>query len=244
MSSKSIGQQIQKGQAVAKRLAQDLHIAQSSWAHWEAMNGEMGTSRQDFRDAINWLLVSPQGLVGALLRDTLMALSRNVDKNGASSLRAVTKLLNDPALSSSLIARARDVPMIGKYEERLIQVKIQFFTDRVPPQWHSKQPPPIPDLHNWRVQIEELRNQVLAHSGASMKLDKIQVNKIREGFELISPLVEAAHHIFVGSLLPNTTFTNLVKRANRFWDYGEIGFIEASANDRPETPPRLSNSLG
>ena len=236
MSSNTIEQKIQKGQAVTKRLAQDLRMAQSSWAHWEAINGEKETSRQDFRDAINWLLVSPKGLVGALLRDTLMALSRNVDKIGASSLRAVTKLLKDPALSSSLIVRARDLPMIGKYEERLIQDKIQFFTDRVPSQWHDKQLPPIPDLHNWRVQIEKLRNQVLAHSGNSMNPNRIQVNTIREGFELISPLVEAAHHIFVGSLLPSTTFTDLIKEANQFWDYGEVGFIQASANDRPETP--------
>jgi hypothetical protein len=231
MSSKITEQNIQKGQAIAKRLAQDLHMGQSSWAHWEAINGEVETSRRSFRDAIGCLGLSNKGFVGALLRDTLMSLARIVDKTGASSLRAASALFKNPALSPSLIARARDTPLIGEYEERLIQQKIQFFTDRVPRQWHDKQPPPIAHLHNWRIQIEELRNQVLAHSGSSMNLNRIQVDKIREGFELISPLVEAAHHIFIGSALPRSTFADLRKVANEFWNYGEIGFIEASKRE-------------
>ena len=233
MSHNNVKQQIEDGQVIVRTLAQDLRIAQSSWANWEAINGEDEALRQNFRDASGWLWLTPNALVGALARDTLMALSRIVDKSGKSSLSEIASLLNGkkrgPSPKSDLITRAHQ---LGAAEEKLVQAKIQFFTDRVPAQWHKSQSPPIPDLYNWRPQIEELRDKALAHSDTSINLNKIQINQIRNGFDLISPLVTAAHHIFVGSPLPGNTMKQLTKSANDFWNYAQIGFIEAFEKDR------------
>jgi hypothetical protein len=109
MSNHAIEQQIENGRAIAKRLVVDLSIAQSSWAHWEAINGETADSREKFREAISQGCGSPVALTAALLRDTLMALSRIVDKSGKkASLRKIRQLL--VSNKQFLIDRARKFP--------------------------------------------------------------------------------------------------------------------------------------
>jgi hypothetical protein len=118
MSHNNVKQQIEDGQVIARTLAQDLRIAQSSWANLEAINGEDEALRQNFRDASGWLWLTPNALVGALARDTLMALSRIVDKSDKSSLSEIASLngkKRGPSPKSDLITRARQ---LGAAEEK------------------------------------------------------------------------------------------------------------------------------
>jgi hypothetical protein len=220
MLNHAIEQKVENGRAIAKRLVVDLNVAQSSWAHWEAINGETAGTRRKFREAISQVWGSPVSLTAALLRDTLMALSRIVDKTGKASLLKIRPLLISN--KQFLIDRARE---FSKFEATLIEEKITCFIDTVPKQWDNH-PPRNSDLYDWRKPIEKLRHEVLAHSDPLVELDKIQLNEIRRGFELIWPLVKDAHHIFDGSQPPDG-ITELKKRANQFWDYAEVGFIQA-----------------
>ncbi len=219
---------IQNGQAKAKRLVKDFTIAQSSWAYWEAINGETEVSRQKFRKAISNVSGWPNGLTAALLRDTLMAFSRIVDKSGSASLCRIRKCFEDT--ESDLIERAQKH---AKHEADLIEAKIAEFKKWVPKQWNGE-PPQEPLLYHWRGDIEKLRNNSLAHSNETYSLNKIQIDKIRRGFKLLWPLVRDAHHIFDGSPPPGNMLCVLTENANNFWNYAEVGFIQANEKQNRE----------
>jgi hypothetical protein len=221
MHSGSIEQMILKGRAVVKRLAQDLHIAESSWAQYEAINGEVEDSRRDLREAASRLGVSFAGLRAALLRDTLSALSRVLDDPKSCSLSNVAKTLSKGELKKYLIQevagaewRRVDIAQIGK---------------SVPLQW-GKTKPPDSALYEWRKSLEPLRDKMLAHSDLDGS-GKVQgMNFVRDGLTLVAELVRAAERTFNGAA-PSSSFGDLKRHANVFWDYAQVGFIEARLRD-------------
>jgi hypothetical protein len=221
MRSDSIEKMILDGQAVVKRLAQDLNIARSSWAHFEAINGEIEDSRRDLREAANWLRVSFAGLRTALLRDTLFALSRLLDDPKSCSLCKVVALLRKGELVTSLLEEVRGA------EWR--RADIALITERVPLQWNTK--PANPTLYEWRESLEPLRDKMLAHSDRSASINVQGMNFVRDGLKLVAELVRAAERTFNGAAA-SSSFSDLTQHANVFWDYAQVGFIEAHRLDQ------------
>ena len=223
MRSGSIEEMILEGRAVVKRLAQDLNIAEASWAHFEAINGETEDSRRDLREAASWLRVSFAGLHSALLRDTLLALSRPLDKRPESSLLCqVAKLLSERELVKHLIEE------VANAEWR--QSDIALISASVPLQWNNTKPR-HPALYEWRESLEPLRNKMLAHSDPAASINVQGMNFVRDGLKLIAELVRAAERTFNGAAV-SSSFSGLMRHADLFWDYAQVGFIEAHLRDQ------------
>lgn len=236
MVQDDIQQRLDEGCAIAERLGQELAIAESSWAHFEAINGETNETRRQFLEATNWLLVSYKGLLSAVVRDTLMALCRCVDDSTSLSLSKVAKLLKDESLRTALIEHARakaprfheNDNFYANYEADQCSAKIELIRRCVPIQWNRA--PAIATLYSWRKAVEPLRHKILAHSGDREGIAQPEVNQIRAGHSLISELVRASQRIFCGSAL-NDTLRQHIRSANIFWDHAEVGFIEAAERD-------------
>lgn len=193
MHSDDIQKMILEGRDVVKRLAQDLNIAESSWAHFEAINGETEDSRRDLREAANWLRVSFEGLRAALLRDALFALSRLLDDPKSCSLCRVAALLNKGGLAMSLMDELKNA------EWR--RTDIDLIRESVPLQWNTR--PPKPRLYEWRKSLEPLRDKMLAHSDRAASINVQGMNFVRDGLTLVAELVRAAERTFIiMALLP------------------------------------------
>jgi hypothetical protein len=239
MRQRGIESQITRGRQIADRLRHELNIAESSWAHFEAMNGGTTEARNQFRQAMEGLLASNRGLLAAVVRDAIMALCRIVDnprKDGFPLIEA-SKLLDGQELRTALIDRAgaraprfeEDSNSYPKCEAGLVEAKIALIRSTVPLQWNKK--PENTMLYEWRERFEHLRDKVLAHPGNVESIVKPNANEIREGFSLISKLVSASCHIFVGSPLPSNSMGQLIDRANCFWNYAQTGFVDAADRD-------------
>jgi hypothetical protein len=239
MNEDEITREINKGHRITERLCQELNIAISSWAHFEAINGESDQTRHQFRQAMHWLQVSHKGLLAATIRDAILALCRIVDdpRPDGFSLIELSRLLNSEELRTALIKNARlRAPRFEADDNANSQAdkcnrKIELIRDHVPLQWNTK--PKVVTLRVWRNDlIWPLRNKVLAHPGDTASIVQPKVDQIRDGLELINELVSAAHHIFVGSPLPTNTLNQPTQSANKFWNYAQIGFIDAFEKDQ------------
>jgi len=222
MHSDNIDQMILEGRVVVKRLAQDLNIAESSWAHFEAIIGKTEDSRRDLREAASWLGANFAGLRAALLRDTLLALSRPLDKRPESSLLCqVAKLLSQKELVKHLIEEVAN--------EKWRQSDIALIKASVPLQWNNTKPK-HPALYEWRESLEQLRNKMLAHSDPAATINVQGMNFVRDGLMMVGGLVRAAERTFIGGA-DSSSLHKLTRRANLFWDYAQTGFIEAHLQD-------------
>lgn len=235
MDQDDIERQIERGRKIAERLRQELNIAESSWAHFEAINGDTEQVREQFRQAMERLPVSNRGLLAAIIRDAIMALWRIVDdpRKHGFPLIEVAKLLSSERLRTVLAKQVKKrAPKLDEDESyadcdaALVANKIDLIMSKVPLQWNTE--PKIKALYEWRKEFENLRHNVLAHPGKVTCILQPKVDRIREGHALISELVSAAHHVFVGSPLPSDSLRQLVRSANTFWNYAEVGFIEAA----------------
>lgn len=237
MTDKDTIKLIEEGKEVTERLIQDLSIAQSSWAHFEAINGKTEDRRRQFHDAGNWLRIGIRGLRGALVRDTILSLCRISDQESRDCLTLckVSRLLQDKNLQAELIQSARS---FMEQEAERCDTDIQFVLDRVPVKWKEAQLKNF-DLRDCRNDIKRIRDTMLAHAGDRTSVEKPEIDLIRKGMETTSALVRASQRIFLGSA-PTNSLGRLIKHANRFWDYAEVGFIEAAQqSNEPTASPDL-----
>lgn len=239
MKQHGIENSIKRGRQIADRLCHELNIAESAWAHFKAMSGETIEARHQFRQAMASLLVSNRGFLAVVLRDAIMALYRIVDDpcGDGFPLIEVSKLLDSQELRTALINRAgacapkfdEDDSPYASHEAGLVEAKIALIRSTVPLQWNKS--PNNAIFYEWRKKFKDLRNQVLAHSGNACAIVNPNANEIDEGFSLISELVSASCHIFVGSPRPGNSMRQLIDHANCFWSYAQTGFVDAADRD-------------
>jgi len=235
---------IERGRQIAERLKHELHIAQSSWAHFEAINGKTEFTRQQLRQANEWfrLSVTHQNLLQAIIRDAILALWRILDspKKDRFTLAEVSKLLDSKKVRDALIqdthTRISHLPggtYLRQTESEIVHQKIVLIRNHIPNQWNSNNRPKtkwmIYDVRE--IFLKKLRHQVLAHAGYTYSIDNPTANQLRYAIRRIDTLVSAAHHIFVGSPLDYRSLHKLEDEANKFWDYAQAGFVDALKRD-------------
>ena len=234
---------IERGCQIAKRLKNELQIAQSSWAHFEAINGKTEFQRQQFRDGQKFLRCGNRGLIAAINRDTILALCRILDegrRRNDCNLSQISRILADKKVSCELIKRGGDRlkragadPLLVAAEARIIKSKINLISDYVPNQWNPKSRPKKWMIHRIRYDILwPLRQKLLAHAADGSSIDNPTANQLRYAIRRIDTLVSATHHIFVGSPLDHRALQKLEDEANKFWDYAQLGFVEALKGDQ------------
>ena len=217
---------------VTERVCAEIRGAQTSWAHFEAINGENDETRQQLRRGVDCFGLGDvlRVLVRGIVRDTLMALFRATDEPQANRLTfcRLSLLLESDGLREDRIAAARKwsvstYPELRVLEASKCQTWMQAIRDAAPPKWDKEAPPPDRRLFDLRSTLLPMRHNSLAHA-----LDgdgDVVINDVRKFLEITSELAQHAELIFRG-VAPNWQFDQRrrLRETNIFWDRCQDGF--------------------
>jgi hypothetical protein len=242
MEANQVQTLIEKGKQIAARVGHELCVAETSWAHFEALNGSTPDRRVRFHEAANYLGLNLRSLVGIGVRDTILALCRISDPPG-KKLDCLTLCYISHLLRNDDIAKERTVssrnwtphlyesdPGMADVHEDSCRRDVGFILDHVPARWNEAQSLKCDQFYKFRDKIWEIRDRVLAHAIDAANVEMPEVDLIRHGLKMTSELVRASQRIFEIAA-PTNSLNPLIQHANRFWDYAEIGFIEAHTRD-------------
>lgn len=200
----------EQGKFILKVLLKDLQIAKSSWAHVSALSND----RAELDNAANILGQDFRYIKITFARDTILALFRISDDPGENraTLCRLSKIIQKPDF-------VFDNPAL-----------INSFTDIVPARWGKQEKPAKIDLYEWRQNMRDVRDNILAHSTLT-DLETLpslcfSTRYIELGLKLHEELILMCCEIFLGAdMVTERGLAVSVGDASQFWDLAQEGFI-------------------
>jgi hypothetical protein len=224
MNEKRLESLIERGQDVVRRLLVEQEIANASWAQFTALHRVNSDNENGLKNTLQRLCLYSglRSLADALIRDTLLALFRMTDDPGNNriTLCVISKLLSDAALQEERVSWLEQCPIPSG---DICHKKIKFISELVPPRWGPNIIPKDKRLSNFRLQLQPIRNKLIAHAQPFESL-KIALRSVEDFRSLVEELVLSAQFIFRGAAGIGT-FEARSTEAEEFWSYIVQGFL-------------------
>ena len=165
MSEHHVEPLIEEGLNIVRRLLMEQEIANASWAQFTALHRANLNNKNEFKTTLKRLSLYSglQNLADALIRDTLLALSRMTDDPGNNriTLCGISKILNNSTLQEERVRWLEQCPIPSG---NICKEKINLILGLVPPKWGSDVILKDKRLSDFRLQLKPIRNKLIAHA--------------------------------------------------------------------------------